>query len=120
MKILFHIPSQSLIETYQNVRRILQGNDRIIFDAMATITHGSRRAFMAPSNPSEFNQKHAEIERLLRYADLLQGRELAMHLMEEIWNQIVMLGGLPGLYNDDLLDVIIFKTKLDDVKIRLT
>jgi hypothetical protein len=119
VKILFHIPSQALLDTYKNVCRVLHGNDKIIFDAMVTITRGSRRAFIPPSNPSEFNQKHAEIERQLRYADLLKGRDLAMHLMEKIWSQIVTLGGLPGLYNDDLLEVIAFQT-MDDVRIRLT
>jgi len=122
MKTLFHIPSHSLTATYHKVCKVLQGNDKIIFDAMTVITQGqrSRKAFIPPSNPHEFKQKHTEIITQLGYPNLLKGRDLAMNLMAEIWAQTVNLGGLPGLSNDDLLKAIIFKTALGDVKIRLT
>lgn len=114
MKLPFEIPSTSLIETYSNVRERLNGYDTIIFNAMAAITSG-RYAFIPPSDPSEYQQKHAEIQRILDFPHVLQAIPTALRLMEEILKQARPSGGIGRYTTNDLLDTMIFRTSTPQV-----
>ncbi len=120
MNILFHISKDSLINTYKDIKRLLYGNDAIIFNAWTTVVANYRITFILPSNPSEFPQKHDEIVNRLNHPNLLLGRELMMSLMEEIWKQVLVLGGVPGIYNNDLLAIMAFQVSSEEVIIYLT
>ena len=109
MKLPFNIPSDSLIETYGKVRERLDGHDTLIFDAMVAITSG-RNAFIPPSGPYEYPQKHEEIRTRLRYPHALQAIQTAMLLLENILKQVEPLGGIGGHSTNDFLDIMFFRT----------
>lgn len=110
MNILFPIHTEDLLDTYGNIRRLLSGYDMLIFDAAVATIGGRRRSFSAPSNSSEFEQKHTEIQQMLRFSG---PRNLpnTMRFMEEIWNQSISAGGVPGVSQTNLLSAISFQTK---------
>ncbi|MGA9347488.1 MAG: hypothetical protein WBW48_01625 [Anaerolineae bacterium] len=118
MKLIFHIPTQNLIDTYTRVRRVLRGNDEVIFQSMEAVTQDRRNPFILPANPGEFEQKHEEIMRQLDYPNVLGGRETAISLMEEIGRRI-QSGGVVGVSADDVLDEVVFKTSRSSVAVRL-
>jgi hypothetical protein len=113
MNLLFHITADSLKVTYGRMKNVLQGHDMLIFNAMASATEDRRHQFVPPLNQSEYEQKHAEIEKMLSYPGVLRGTELAFRLMEEVLNHILQSGGLPGTNTDDLMDAISFSTNQD-------
>jgi hypothetical protein len=114
MNLLFHIPQDELLSTYRKIKALLQGNDAIIFNAMAA----NNPSFVPPANPQDYNNKHAEIERILNFPDALRGREIALNLMEEVAREVKNQGGVVGLGSQELINSLKFETK-KDVVIRL-
>lgn len=108
MKLVFNIKPDIIIETYNRVKIALNGNDTIIFNAMQTISRLRGVNFTPPTNNSQFPQKHTEIERILKRISITQGQELATLLFEKIWEQLNLLGGLPGVHNLSFLNEIRF------------
>src|SRR5437879_1277586 len=51
---------------------------------------------------------------------MLSGRDLMMRFIEEIWSQVLKSNGLPGLSNDEILEVLAFQMSSADVTIHLT
>jgi hypothetical protein len=120
LKLPFYIPSDYLIETYREVRRMMVGNDDIIFEAMEKISTSGRNIFVLPSNSSEFDQKHDEIERILHFPRALKGVNTAMKLMEGIFIKVKPLGGIGRYSTNNLLDAMAFQTSIPKVVIFLT
>ncbi|WP_148629638.1 hypothetical protein [Bacillus sp. E214] len=117
MNLLFHIPPDNLLNTYQKMKNILNGHDSIIFNTMKSLD--SR--FCIPINSSQYIQKHNEIEsRLIRFTGVLRGREFAMRLLQGVWYEIQEKGGIQGVSNNDLLDALSFQTNKEGVYIKLT
>lgn len=109
MKLLFYVPSENLIATYDKVCKLLRGHDTFIFNAAIVAMGASHRPFKSPADSSEYEQKHNEIKsRLSRQGS--QKLLTTIQLMEEIWRQILVSGGVPGLSNDKLLETISFET----------
>lgn len=120
IKLPFRISSDSLKETYNQVRRAMRGSEDIIFEAMNSVTMERNNTFIQPTHINEYAQKHLEIEEILGFPYAGRGIETAMRLMEEIVLRVRPLGGVPGLSTQDLLDRMRFKTITPRTTIFLT
>ena len=120
MNLLFHIPPQNILETYRNVKKVLLGNDALIFTSMTEVTNSMASKFTPPISVTEYEQKHNEIESKFSYTRTLRGLELALRLMSEIIKQVQSVGGVPGLNFNNLLDAIVFRTNIPGVRVILT
>src|SRR5947209_12117179 len=87
MRLLSQIPPGSALPVYQNLRDLLKGNEKIIFESMASVTAGQKKPFAAPNDSSEYGQKHVEIEAMLKTADIRKKRGMPLRLMGEIWRR---------------------------------
>lgn len=87
MRLLSQISQGSVLPVYRSLRNLLKGNERIIFDSMASITAGQKRPFVVPIDISEYEQKHEEIEAILEAADIRNKRGMSLRLMSEIWRR---------------------------------
>jgi hypothetical protein len=87
MRLLSQISPGSVLPVYQSLRDLLRGNERIIFDSMAFITAGQKRPFVVPTDSSEYDQKHEEIEAMLEAADIRNKRGMSLRLMGDIWRR---------------------------------
>lgn len=120
MKLLFNITRDSIQETYRNVRDILRGNDDVIFKSMEVVSNTMNSNFKPPSDSSEYELKHSEIERMFSYRNTLKGHETALRLMSEIVNEVNSREVIPGVDFNNLLRTITFSTSLPNVKIIIT
>lgn len=117
--IIFRIPPKQRVSTYKKVRAQLNGYDEIIFASMRQVGRQIEVDFQPPGSANEYGDKHREIEKYLGSA-VLGGVNVAMLLMEEIFQQIQARGGLPRIHDDDLLDNMAFSDEDTNVSIRLT
>lgn len=109
MKLLFFVPSDNLIATYDKVCKLLGSHDNFIFNAATVVIGTSSRPFKSPAAHNEVAQKHAEIKKWLS----MRGSQkllMTIQLMEEIWKQIQSNNGVPGLSNEKILEAISFET----------
>lgn len=116
MNLTFYTSGDNLLATYRKVRRILRGQELIIFEEMAKIQDN----FSTPSEPSEYEQKHRLIERIFERPNLYAGRDKAFLLMEGVWKRAQSLAGIPGVRNEELLGALKFETNTPGVTIGLT
>src|SRR5437868_15150778 len=110
MKLPFRISAESLKETYNQVRIMMNGNENIIFEAMNALSLERNSSFSLPIDSNEYEQKHREIEERLEHPAFGRGIETAMRLMEEIILKVRPLGGVPGYSTHDLLEKMKFRT----------
>lgn len=87
MRLLSQISPDSVLPVYQSLRDLLKGNERIIFDSVASITARQKRPFSVPTDSSEYEQKHEEIGAMLETADIRKKRGMSLRLMAEIWRR---------------------------------
>ncbi len=120
MNLLFPIPAENILETYNNINNILTGNDYLIFDAMKVVCNEIGKRFSIPANESEYLRKHEEIRQQLTFTNVLKGTETALRLMNELIRQINYKGGIPGIITTDLVEAITFKTIYPTVNITYT
>jgi hypothetical protein len=114
MNTLFnYIPSDSFKETYEGVKSLLTGNDRLIFDAMAEVTQESRNQFTSTNDPSQFARKYREMERRFVFRSTLAGVEMGLNMMSRVYEEVARGGGVGQLQPDVLLEVLVFETNRD-------
>jgi len=119
MNTLFnHIPSDSFSLTYENVKNLIRGNEQLIFNAMATITHGSPNQFVSTNDPSQYQSKYREMERRFRFRSTLAGVEMGLNMMAKVYEEILSQGNIGQIQPNDLLNELIFETNRE-FKIRL-
>jgi hypothetical protein len=119
MRTSFHFPQDQPVQAYDRLCDSLQGNERILFDAMVEVTRDRNNSFIAPANPGEYIQKHEEIRSLLSYRRLLGGLDTIFDLMEVVGNRIQTAGNLVGLTTDQVFDVLFLETSDPNVSVRL-
>jgi hypothetical protein len=115
MKLIFHISKDQLVTTYRKVKAVLDGNDAVLFAAMAAVSP----SFTAPRDAGEYRTKHAEIERIFNFPDALRGRSTAIGLMEQLGEEVRNRGGLVGMSYEQLVEIITFQST-DGTLVRLT
>ncbi|MBP2643897.1 MAG: hypothetical protein H6Q67_1784 [Firmicutes bacterium] len=113
---ILHVPPGNIVDSYRRVKQLLGEHQKILFEAMARVDN----RFLGPLEISQYRQKHNEIERMLQFADMINGFDKACKLFEEVWKQVNQIGGLPGISSDSILDSLTFKTSNPDVNIRIT
>lgn len=121
MKLLSQISPGSVLPVYQSLRDLLKGNERIIFDSVASITAGQKKPFAVPADSSEYEQKHEEIGAMLETADIRKKRGMSLRLMSEIWRRTKSEADkLPGDVVEGVRKAIRFDTVGSEISIELS
>jgi hypothetical protein len=114
MNLVFNIPATELLKTYRRISGKLGNNADVIFSAMSELSP----RFLVPDTPSQYDDKHSEIERIIGFAEALGGRSIVFGIAEKIGHEAVS-NGVPGVSATALIEDIYFGT-LEGVTIRLT
>ena len=114
-----HIPSESFRTTYETMKRLLDGNEQLVFDAMAEITQRSQNQFISTNDPSQFERKYREMERRFVFRSTLAGVEICLNMMARVYEEVVSGGSVDQLQPHALLGVLVFETNRD-FQIRLS
>ncbi|MGV3526289.1 MAG: hypothetical protein ACO1RX_18870 [Candidatus Sericytochromatia bacterium] len=105
------------VDNYKTLCNTL-GLEEIIFTSMNVVAINRNIPFQLPTSPTEFTQKHREIESLLRRFQTVLGREgLLFELIEEVYRQLISQG--LNLNAQTLLSSLRIRAK-DEFFIRLT
>jgi hypothetical protein len=121
MRLLSQIPPGSALPVYKSLRDLLRGNDKIIFESMVSVTTGQKKPFAPPSDSSEYEQKHVEIEARLKTADIRKQLSMPLRLMGEIWLRTKGAADkLPGDVVEGVRNVIRFEATGKDASIGIS
>jgi hypothetical protein len=121
MMLLRQIPPGSALPIYQSLRARLQGHEEILFTAMAEITANEHHPFEAPNSPAAFINKHAEIEAMLRTADLIRTRQLVLRFMLQVCRSVeAQKNVLPVTLPNEIRDSIEFRIPGQHVAVTLS
>ncbi|WP_349768580.1 hypothetical protein [Priestia megaterium] len=110
MTTTFSIPSHHVLETYQKLKNILSNRQDILFQNIKNLDPD----FELPTDPSQFIEKHTEIEN--NFTLTTYSQDDIMFFFEEVFSQVD--SDVP-LKKEDILKAIDIKTVYDDISYRL-
>jgi hypothetical protein len=91
----------------------------MLFETVAQVFQDHDLPFDPPVGPSEFDEKHEEIQNRLMQRTLLRGQDVAIGIMERIGQKVQARGGLIGVATEEVLSHLFLEPTNSDARVEL-